>query len=127
MLSSPQNTPNGGLYKTTNGGYNWDLLAFADTEFFMLAVRQTKVEIMMKYLLVVTLNISYIIKILPGLGIVRLNSTEVYPGKVMMKALIGKLNRLAITLNLNSLCILKNNNLYTYSVGDEATLLRSNC
>ncbi|MCX7879216.1 MAG: YCF48-related protein [Ignavibacteria bacterium] len=33
------NKNNGGLHKTTDGGYNWDLLAFPDTSIWALAVK----------------------------------------------------------------------------------------
>ena len=33
------NKPNGGLYKTTDGGYNWDLLSFADTSMWAVSAR----------------------------------------------------------------------------------------
>ncbi len=34
------NLPNGGLYKTTDGGYNWFLQAFKDTSMWAVAVRE---------------------------------------------------------------------------------------
>lgn len=33
------NVPNGGLHKTTDGGYNWDLIALPDTSMWAVAVR----------------------------------------------------------------------------------------
>ncbi|MDQ1265974.1 MAG: hypothetical protein QG635_1126, partial [Bacteroidota bacterium] len=33
------NTPNGGIFKTTDGGYNWDGAAFPDTSFWAVACR----------------------------------------------------------------------------------------
>jgi photosystem II stability/assembly factor-like uncharacterized protein len=38
----PTNLPNGGLWKTTDGGYNWDLLAFPDTSMWACAARRYK-------------------------------------------------------------------------------------
>ncbi|MBM2816740.1 MAG: C-terminal target protein [Ignavibacteria bacterium] len=34
------NNPNGGLYKTTDGGYNWDFVAFADTSMWAVSCRK---------------------------------------------------------------------------------------
>ncbi len=38
----PTNLPNGGLWKTIDGGYNWDLLAFPDTSMWACAARRYK-------------------------------------------------------------------------------------
>lgn len=35
----PRNRNNGGLHRTTDGGYNWDIIAFPDTSIWALAVR----------------------------------------------------------------------------------------
>ncbi len=35
-----ENLPNGGVWKTTDGGYNWKHLAFPDTSFWAIACRQ---------------------------------------------------------------------------------------
>ena len=37
---SALNSNNGGLYKTTDGGYNWDLIAFKDTSMWAVATRE---------------------------------------------------------------------------------------
>jgi photosystem II stability/assembly factor-like uncharacterized protein len=36
----PTNLPNGGLWKTTDGGYNWDIIGFADTSMWACATRR---------------------------------------------------------------------------------------
>lgn len=37
------NTPNGGLHKTTDGGYTWEMLAFPDTSIWAVGVRDNGV------------------------------------------------------------------------------------
>lgn len=38
----PNDVPNGGLWKTTDGGYSWDLLGFPDTSMWACATRNYK-------------------------------------------------------------------------------------
>lgn len=39
FITSPDNTPNGGLWQTTDGGYNWHLVALGDTSMWAAATR----------------------------------------------------------------------------------------
>jgi len=68
------NKNNGGLHKTTDGGYTWDLLAFPDTSIWALAVkpRGDKDEIFIGGYTedLSTQSTMYV----PGVGIVRIST-----------------------------------------------------
>jgi len=70
----PLNRNNGGLHKTTDGGYTWDLLAFPDTSIWALAVkpRGDKDEIFIGGYTedLSTQSTMYV----PGVGIVRIST-----------------------------------------------------
>jgi photosystem II stability/assembly factor-like uncharacterized protein len=125
---SPTNTPNGGLYKTTDGGYNWDLIAFADTSFFTLAVTTNKNgdndEI---YVGGYTEHFyTYDKNLVQGKGIVRRSTDGGLTWQSYDESIDWKISQIGYHTKLNSLNILKNNDKYSFSVGDEATILRSN-
>lgn len=63
------NRPNGGIWRTTDGGYHWHQLGLADTSLWALAVRQNgdKDEIVVGGFN----DLNYVFNPQPGLGVVR--------------------------------------------------------
>ncbi len=123
---SPINTPNGGLFKTTDGGYNWDLIAFADTSFFTLAVTTNESgdndEIFVGGY---TEHFYTINNTNPGLGIVRRSTDGGVTWQSYDESIDWKNENIDYLTSLNSICLVKNNPLYLFSVGDKSTILKT--
>lgn len=125
---SPINTPNGGLHKTTDGGYSWDLLAFADTSLWTVALRTndegTEDEI---YVGGYTEHFyTYDKYKTPGIGMVRRSLDGGKNWQSYDESMDWKIEQVGYHTTLNSICTVKEDDSYLFSVGDEATMLRNN-
>lgn len=68
----PYNKPNGGLWKTTDGGYQWEFVAFADTSMWAVATRDNGIDdevVMGGYT-----EVFWYSDRIPGVGLVRASS-----------------------------------------------------
>ncbi len=120
----PLNRNNGGLHRTTDGGYNWDILAFPDTSIWALAVRdrETTDEIFIGGYTEDFWNVKDTLGLI-GAGIVRI-STDGGSSWLNFDEKIDWLitDRLSNS-DLNSLTSASNDTIY--AVGDYGIVIRS--
>ncbi len=125
---SPINTPNGGLHKTTDGGYTWDLIAFADTSLWTVAVRTndagTDDEV---YVGGYTEHFYTYDKLMtPGIGMVRRSLDGGLNWQSYDASMDWKIENPSYQYHLNSICTAPDEEYsYLFTVGNHATILRT--
>ncbi|NLO19235.1 MAG: hypothetical protein GX121_05085 [Ignavibacteria bacterium] len=124
---APLNLPNGGLHKTTDGGYTWDLVAFADTSLWTVAIRPNDIgDDDDVYVGGYTEHFyTFDEYMTPGRGMIRRSQDG---GKAWMsydEDMDWKIEQINHQTTLNSLCIVADDESYLFAVGDKASTIRS--